>query len=289
VNVPDTSIGTLAGSAVLTSTEELYNAIDMYLQGNDPTSEVVKRFGKPMGAWDVSAISNFSYAFDVQRNPAVRTFNEDLWWNTSQATSLRAMFRGADLFNGNISLFDTSLVADMSELFRGALTFDGDLSGWNTSSVLSMQQMFENAISFSGDISSWDVSKVVDMSEMFQYASSYNGEMQDWQTKSVTSMKYMFRGCSQFNRDISVWSVENVLSFVGMVSVAFCYGVHRLELSQSQRFLLFLGFLIVSSPARSLLTKIFVRGDNSWHFHKNFFLVVCLFRLLVTIRMIPVL
>eukprot|EP00519_Triparma_laevis_P003150 CAMPEP_0182503420 /NCGR_PEP_ID=MMETSP1321-20130603/15272_1 /TAXON_ID=91990 /ORGANISM="Bolidomonas sp., Strain RCC1657" /LENGTH=52 /DNA_ID=CAMNT_0024708585 /DNA_START=11 /DNA_END=166 /DNA_ORIENTATION=- len=51
----------------------------------------------------------------------------------------------------------------MQEMFRGASVFNGDLSSWDISNVITMAAMFEGAEAFSGDLSSWNVSNVTTM------------------------------------------------------------------------------------------------------------------------------
>jgi surface protein len=127
---------------------------------------------------------------------------------------------GADLFNGDLSFWDTSSVVNMGKVFQSALLFEGNgLSDWNTSSVTNAFAMFEEAFSFVGNISSWDVSKVTDMSGMFQYASSFNGDISKWDVSNVELFFYTFSGASSFNRDLSLWNVSNAASMIGMVRI----------------------------------------------------------------------
>jgi surface protein len=200
----------------LLTSAELLEAVDAYLLDNSTFSDVFLKYG-PIEFWDVGAISNF---IDAKRNPAASTFNKDLNWDTSRATTMSAMFRGADLFNGNISSFNTSHVTDMSLIFQGALSFNGDISQWNTSSVQTLKEAFEESISFNGDLSLWQVHNVVDMSATFQYASAYNSEMSQWDTSNVELFFYTFSGAITFNKDISSWNVSSATSFIGMVR---CY------------------------------------------------------------------
>lgn len=54
-----------------------------------------------------------SYAF-----AGATSFDKTLYWNTSQVTTMKAMFQGATSFNGDITSFDVSKVVDFSEMVR---------------------------------------------------------------------------------------------------------------------------------------------------------------------------
>ncbi len=74
-------------------------------------------------------------------------------WDLSQVTSLEGVWCGYD---------------DDPDYCGGAYEekqlFNDDISKWDTSKVISMVDTFDRARSFNGDISNWDVSKVYDMS-----------------------------------------------------------------------------------------------------------------------------
>jgi surface protein len=49
---------------------------------------------------------------------------------------------------------------DMTGMFRGAIVFNQDISNWDVSKVTDMTGVFRGATVFNQDISSWDISKV---------------------------------------------------------------------------------------------------------------------------------
>ena len=70
---------------------------------------------------------------------------------------MKAMFKGATLYNGDISYWNVAKVIDFSELFASTGGFNQDIGGWNTSSATQMDEMFYKAAVFNQDISSWCV------------------------------------------------------------------------------------------------------------------------------------
>lgn len=123
------------------------------------------------------------------------------------------------ILNGNpnnlpdISLWDTSQVTSMWAIFASMDISSINLSNWNTSNVTTMDQMFRGAV-FNQDISSWDVSSVTNMVFMFT-ESTFNQDISSWDVSNVTNMANLFKD-TPFNQDISSWNVSNVTSFANM-------------------------------------------------------------------------
>lgn len=122
------------------------------------------RFHNPGLFWDIMDCSSL---FSVDRNTRARRFNNDeisyAMWNTSGCTSMNEMFRGASLFNQNLSVWDVSSVTDTTNMFMSARSFNQDISTWDVSNVRKMFGMLFVANSFNQDISMWDVSSATDM------------------------------------------------------------------------------------------------------------------------------
>jgi surface protein len=141
-------------------------------------------------------------------------------WNTSNVIIMNSMFASAQAFNQDISGWDTGKVTSMTGMFWGAATFNQNLSNWNTSSVTSMNIMFDGAYSFNGNISNWDTSKVTDMSYMFQNSQAFNQNLSNWNTSKVTDMNHMFNGATVFNGNISNWDTSKVTTMQQMFNTA---------------------------------------------------------------------
>ena len=102
---------------------------------------------------------------------------------TSFVTNMDELFEdnnSENLFNSDISFWDTSNVTSMVNLFYGAEVFDIDISFWNTSKVTNMQSMFLGAISFNQNIGNWDTSSVINMDSMFWNTPSFNQDLTGW-------------------------------------------------------------------------------------------------------------
>ena len=102
--------------------------------------------------------------------------------------------------------------------------FNGDISGWDTSKVTNMKYMFLGATSFNASIGNWDTSKVKNMKDMFDGATSFNQDISGWDTGQVKDMENMFRGATAFSKDISGWDVEAVNTGEGDNCNNFCTG-----------------------------------------------------------------
>ena len=231
-----------AGPIPLTSTTQLYDAVDDYLTfvlAGDFSETAIQNtnvtlcYGYPMNAWDVSRITDFSRVFDpehqlpydrfrdVNANPFPVTFTEDLNdWDTSSATNMFGMFAFASGFNGNISRWNLTSVTNTSDMFLAASIFNGDVSNWDVSNVVDMTFMFSEANAFNGDLSRWNTSSVEWMINTFGSAISFQGDLSLWDTSSVRSMLLMFGFAPNFNSDLSKWDVSNVLSMRFMFSNA---------------------------------------------------------------------
>lgn len=112
-----------------------------------------------------------------------------------------------ELFNGDISLWDTSNVKNMRSMFNTAKNFNYDISLWDVSNVNNMYCMFNNAYKFDCDISSWDVSSVVDMRHMFSGAKNFKQDLNSWKVKKGAVTTSMFNN-SGIEKDTPIWYIQ---------------------------------------------------------------------------------
>ena len=203
---------------------DFFKAIDWWLAGGANRATVVATLGA-IGDWDTSAVTNMDSAFfNGNRTSSVTgiaidtsTFNENIGgWNTSNVTTMRAMFAGAFVFDQPIGGWNTSKVTNMLGMFYEANSFNKDISNWDVSNVQTMQAMFSEANAFNQDIGNWNVKNVTRMDDMFNEATVFNQDIGNWNVKNVTTMEDMFDNATNFNQDISNWDVSSVQNMNGM-------------------------------------------------------------------------
>jgi len=222
------------------STWELYQAVDAYLLDPSSTTRVARRYGHPIGTWQVGALSDFSRVFSAVRNVRALYFNEPLdGWDTSRATTMEGMFRKAEQFDQDLP-WNTSNVRNMDFMFLNANQFDGSLdwdvsqvtsmrgmfqsaprftgrrlSSWNTAAVTSLQATFAAASNFDANLDGWDVSSVTSLAETFLNAASFRSDLGNWRTSRVTSLRQTFQGAVSFNGSVGDWNVTAAQYFRG--------------------------------------------------------------------------
>jgi surface protein len=247
---------------VFETTEELREAVDLYLVDNSTNTLVARNYGWPIGVWDVSKIQDFSYLFSADEsvvlerfNPAAATFNEDIsrWevssatsmifmfdgaasfdkplgdWNVSSVTNMRSMFYKAASFNQSLADWNVSRVANMPTMFYEASSFDQPLAGWNVSSVKNMRFMFAYSTSFNQPLADWNLLSVTDVGGMFNRATSFNQPLADWNVSSVTDMSFMFAYATSFNQPIGNWDVSSETDLTNIFGNSGCPGAEGEE------------------------------------------------------------
>jgi len=185
--------------------------------------------------FDATGYNNYGspYTTEAQIN-RVELFNQDISaWDTSNVTNMSYMFYGATAFNQDINGWDTSNVTKMTFMFDRAKTFNQDIGRWNTSNVTNMYSMFDSASSFNQDIGTWDTSKVTNMAHMFANVSSFNQDIGTWDTSNVTRMDLMFFHSIAFNKDIGGWDTSKVtdMNFMFKNAIAFNQDIGKWDTS----------------------------------------------------------
>lgn len=127
-------------------------------------------------------------------------------------TDMEFMFKGASVFNQDISSWDMSRITRTKQMFQDAVAFNQPIGAWNTSKVWNMMGMFSNARAFNQPLNTWNVSAVTDMGAMFAGATAFNQPLSNWNTANVTNMNEMFGSYSNmaFNQPIGNWNTAKV-------------------------------------------------------------------------------
>ncbi len=134
----------------------------------------------------------------------------------SNVDSLLYMFEGCELFNTDISNWNTSAVTNMSYMFKDALSFNQPLANWNTTNVTDMGGMFQGAKAFNQPIGNWNIEHVTNMGIMFAYAYAFNQPIGNWNTANVIYMNQMFQSAINFNQPLDTWNTGKVYNMGGM-------------------------------------------------------------------------
>ena len=169
---------------------------------------------------------NYSYYLNEEDN-----FIELIW--DKDVKSCKSMFRKTEIYELDLSNFDSSLVTNMSYMFSGCeLLLSLNLSNLNTSSVKTMRSMFFNCLLLSSlDISSFDTSSVTSMKSMFYNCYELNSlDLSNLNTNLVNTMSFMFYSCeSLLSLDLSHFNTSNVTSMDSLF--CYCYSLRNLDVS----------------------------------------------------------
>lgn len=122
------------------------------------------------------------------------------------------MFAGCNLFNQDISMWNTINVTNMYDMFYQCRRFNQPIGKWNVRNVTDMDWMFERCDDFNQPLNDWNVTSVNNMSGMFSDALSFNQPLNKWSVDNVTDMDSMFEYAVAFNQDLSMWCVTNIPS-----------------------------------------------------------------------------
>ncbi len=135
-------------------------------------------------------------------------------WNVDNITDISGMFQSCNTFNRPLDGWNTGNITDMSDTFNGANNFNEPLDNWNTGAATTMARMFRSANDFNQNINGWNTSQVTDMSDMFS-ASDMAFPLNNWNVLQVTTMARMFRS-TPFNQPLDQWEVNNVTDMFEM-------------------------------------------------------------------------
>ena len=151
-------------------------------------------------------------------------FDQDLsGWDTSHVTSMVETFKGCNAFNSPLDTWDVSNVTTMKGMFNECKTFNQSLNSWDVSSVLNMNEMFISARAFNQPLNNWKVDKVTTMRKMFKYAYVFNQDISMWNMTGVTDISEMFYQVMKFNQPLNAWNVSDVTNMSGLFSIALVF------------------------------------------------------------------
>ncbi|MBQ9876785.1 MAG: BspA family leucine-rich repeat surface protein [Campylobacter sp.] len=124
---------------------------------------------------DLSAVS---IAFMDNLNGIFANFKGNLSgienWDTSNVIGMKAIFKGVDLKNIDLSSWDISNVSDLSMAFMGAKNIKG-IEEWETKSLENMDKIFKDCKDFNANLSNWRTERLKSINSAFENASEFNG------------------------------------------------------------------------------------------------------------------
>jgi surface protein len=112
-------------------------------------------------------------------------FNQPIGaWDVSQVTNMLLMFGHAVAFNQPIGTWDVGAVTCMESMFASTEAFNQPIGGWNVGSVTNMDYMFYDTRAFNQPIATWNVSRVTRMCSMFDDAAAFRHLLSAWKVTS---------------------------------------------------------------------------------------------------------
>ena len=173
---------------------------------------------------------DFSYNYTFQKSGDYEIIY--IFHNPLNSTNLM-FYKCKDLYDLDLSNFDTENVIDMSGMFCSCLGLQRiNLANLNTEKVTDMSWMFNECYSLTDlDLSSFKTHRVQNMGQMFNRCESLvNLNISNFNTDNVTNMIFMFWKCrSLIKLDLSNFNTSKVENMKGMFSQ--CHSLKVLNVS----------------------------------------------------------
>jgi hypothetical protein len=170
----------------------------------------------PMCIWDVSGTKVFTetckqFMFDLEDGEVkLGTFNSDLYWDTSAATTMKGMFLLNDEFKGDLSTWDVSHVENMRQMFTSSGIENSGIGSWDVRALQNASRMFEHAIYIlpSLYLSGWNIGNCSNMTKMFAGSSVTDNGIARWNLRADAKTDEMFAH-TNFTNPLRSWSKEH--------------------------------------------------------------------------------
>ena len=217
--VNDDMIGQLDMSAVITLTSAFDNCKLL------PTAN--------LGSWNVTAVTNFDYAFNIitNDNTGYTNLNIGNWTiNSAGPVTMNAAFNGRTNFfvNDDIGLLNMGAVSSLTQAFRNCLlSITTDLGSWDVSRVTRFNQAFymrhpnDNTVYGNLNIGNWTITTATtNMYNAFYGRSNFfgNDDVGGWDVSSVTDFENTFNDNYNFaGNGLDKWQIDSGSTLNGML------------------------------------------------------------------------
>jgi hypothetical protein len=190
---------------------ELHDFVRTFLMlSADKRIEHMHTYG-PMCLWDVSDVTNFYCVCEAQlltaEPPTYLTFNSDLFWNTSAATTMSHMFHRNTEFRGDLSTWDVRTVKNMTSTFKEAGITNSGIGSWDVRSLEEAPYMFESALFLSRklDFSLWNMQNCKNLAFMFLKSAIEDNNIGEWTLHRDANTIGMLIDAASFTGNLSKW------------------------------------------------------------------------------------
>lgn len=152
-------------------------------------------FNQDISTWDLSnvryASGMFTNAFAFNNGSAPGVADNPLDINFQQVSNYDAMFSGCESFNQDLPWNMTSATS-LSQMFETnssgvQCAFNRPLDHWDVSNVTDFSGMFRSNVNFNQPLNTWNVRAAMDMDEMFRLCSAFSQDLSMWCTPNITS------------------------------------------------------------------------------------------------------
>jgi len=210
------------------------------VNGDDNNVNSVEETYGEMKDWnirDVTDLTDMFHVTDTKNQDSIEElFNEDIsGWDTRKVTTVRNCFRNCVAFNADVSKWNVDKVHTMISAFNGAESFNGNISVWNTEKVEKFQQMFETAKAFNINVAVWNTSRNTNLGNMFIDTFEFNFDLSGWNVDKVTKMSYMFMGAKAFNQNLCKWGKSIKLKSMKKKNMEFMFDRSNCETTKDPK------------------------------------------------------
>lgn len=209
-------------------------------------------FNEDLSSWDMTNVVSIAQMFEQASkfnngDPGNNGANPLSWGSTmSGITTIASLFKGALIFNQNVSGWDLTSCTTAANTFDNARLFNnGEVTDtgantitWsNTNNINTISSIFFGTNVFNQPLA-FNTTGVQNFSLAFIGAKKFNQPLINFVTSTATNITQIFNGATVFNQDLSSWDVSNVTNFslAFRLTNAFNQDLNSWDVSKSTNF-----------------------------------------------------